>query len=254
MMIRKDQQIKKSWIFPSVTSVARAARAVCVLLIFSCLCFKITSGEPRIGEKLIYDVKLGKISAGTQVVCVADKVKISDHETYRITSHTTTTPFFSIFYRMDNHIETLIDCETFSIRKMTKEINEGSFHRKDIMLFDLESGRGFIQRDGYAETINIPPAVLDIASIPYYLRELDLKIGQVISMDIITDGGIKKYAAVVESLDQIKTPLMKFKAYRVVEKTEKITVWIANDESRLPVKIQIGTNVGEITGILKKVE
>ena len=245
MTIHGKQKIKKSDFFP---------RAACLLLFFLFLSFEIIAGELKIGERLVYDVKLGMLSAGIQFVCVADKVKIGDHETYRITSHTSTNPFFSIFYRMDNYIESFLDCETFSIRKMTKEINEGNFHRKDIVLFDPESGKGFIQRDGYAETINIPSAVLDIASIPYYLRNLELKIGQVISMEIITDRGIKKYTAIVESIEQIKTPLMKFRAYKVVEKTEKITIWIANDENRLPVKIQIGTNIGEITGILKKAE
>jgi len=209
--------------------------------------------ELRVGERLTYDVKMGMVSAGTQVVCILEKIHMGDAEVYHIISYTKTNPFFSIFYKMDNRIESFIDSRNLSLRKMIREINEGNFHMKEIVYLDLESGKGYIQRNNSSRTIDVPPFVLTLVSLPYYLRSIALEVNQEIPLNIITDRGIEVYTAVVDSREEVKTEIGKFLAFKIVEKQEKIKLWIGA-EDRIPLKIQIGTNFGDVVGILKKVE
>ena len=210
--------------------------------------------EIRVGEKLTYNVKMGIFSAGTQVVCVAEKSYIDSYSVYHIISHTKTNSFFSVFYKMDNCIEAFVDENSFTLRKLIKNLNEGSFHQKSSAILIPEEGVGNIMINNSLQTFSIPSFVLDIVSMPYYLRNIELNVNQKVLLNILTDAGIKTYEAKVETKETVSTNKGKFDSFRIVENKEKIKVWISADTQRLPVKISVGTNFGEIVGILEKVE
>lgn len=208
----------------------------------------------RVGEKLTYNVKIGIFSAGTQVVQVAEKTYIDSQPVYHIISHTKTNPFFSTFYKMDNRIEAFIDERSLSLRKLIKNLNEGNFHQKSIAALDLEKGKGQVMKDNSIQSFDIPSFVLDVVSMPYYLRNIDLSLNQKILLNILADNGVKIYEPRVEAKEVVSVRKGKFDTFRIVEYKEKIKVWISADSQRLPVKISVGTNFGEIVGFLEKIE
>jgi hypothetical protein len=108
--------------------------------------------------------------------------------------------------------------------------------------------------NGSFKNFNVPLSVFDVVSMPYYLRNIDLSLNQKISLNVLTDSGIKIYEAKVEAMEWVSIPKGKFNTFRIVENKEKIKVWISADSQRLPVKISIGTNFGEVVGFLEKTE
>lgn len=210
--------------------------------------------EIKVGEKLTYNVKIGIFSAGTQIVQVVEETYIDSRSVYHIISTTRTNPFFSIFYKMDNRVESFIDESNLSLRKLVKNLNEGDFHQKSTAILDLEKGRGQVVIGNSLKIFDIPPFVLDIVSMPYYLRNISLSLNQKIPLNILTDDGVKNYEAKVEAKEIVNTARGKFDTFKIVENKEKIKVWISTDPQRLPVKITVGTNFGDVVGILEKVE
>jgi len=226
------------------------------IFIFFCIVFfsfKVFA-EINVGEKLIYNVQIGVFSAGTQIVHVKEKTDINSKPVYHIISQTKTNSFFSVFYKMDNTVEAFVDEDSFSLRKLTKDLNEGSFKQKSTVVLNLESSKAEATRDGISEIFNVPSFVLDIISMPYYLRSISLKPGQKILLNILVDNSVKVYEAKVEAKEVLSTIFGRVGTFRVVEDKEKIKVWITDDLRRLPVKISVGTNFGEIVGVLTKIE
>lgn len=227
-------------------------------LLFILLCMPVFSfkicAEINVGEKLIYNVQMGIFSAGTQIVQVKEKTNVDSKPVYHIISQTKTNSFFSVFYKMDNTVEAFIDEESFSLRKLTKNLHEGDFKQKSTVVLNLESLSAEVTRDGASEIFNVPSFVLDIVSMPYYLRSISLKTGQTILLNILLDNSVKVYEAKVEGKEMLSTAFGRVETFRVVENKEKIRVWITNDSRRLPVKISVGTNFGEIVGVLVKIE
>lgn len=229
------------------------------IFLFFCFVNLLTSiplghSEIKVGEKLIYNVKIGIFSAGIQVVEVSEKTYIDSISVYHIISRTKTNQFFSIFYKMDNTVEAFIDESGLTLRKLIKNLNEGSFREKSIAILKPETGTGQIIKNNFSKTIEVPLFVLDVVSMQYYLRSLDLSLNKKILLNVLTDNGVRVYEAKVEAKENVNTGIGKFETFRIVENVEKIKLWISTDSKRLPVKISIGTNFGDIIGILNKVE
>jgi len=233
------------------------SKIVKITFIFLLFCFvPMLCGqcEIRIGEKLTYNVKVGIFSAGTQIIHVAQKTYVDSYPVYHIISHTRTNPFFSIFYKMDNRVEVFINEDNLFLRKLIKNLNEGGFRQKSIAILDLEKGKGQIIRDNSSQTFEIPLFLIDIVSMPYYLRSIELRLNQKIPLNILADNGVKTCEAIVEAREMVNVAFGKFDTFKIVEKKEKVKVWLSTDSRRLPVKISIGTNFGEIVGMLEKIE
>src|SRR5690606_7330183 len=109
------------------------------------------------------------------------------------------------------------------------------------------------------KTFVAPNNVQDVISMFYYLRNhpnIDkLKVGESISIDMFFDDETSKFKLKFMGREDIKTkfgtiPTMIFRPYvqagRVFKEQESLTVWIAADDNKMPVRIKASLAVGSL--------
>ena len=109
------------------------------------------------------------------------------------------------------------------------------------------------------KTFPVPNNVQDILSTFYYLRNhptIDkLKIGESISIDMFFDEETTKFKLKFIGKEDLETkfgtvPTMIFRPYvqagRVFKEQESLTVWISDDDNKMPLRIKASLVVGSI--------
>ena len=109
------------------------------------------------------------------------------------------------------------------------------------------------------KTIVVPKNTQDIMSTFYYLRNhpnIDkMKIGESIAIDMFFDDETTKFKLKFIGREEITTkfgiiPTMIFRPLvqsgRVFKEEESLTVWISEDDNKLPVRIKANLAVGSI--------
>ncbi|MDF1562576.1 MAG: DUF3108 domain-containing protein [Deltaproteobacteria bacterium] len=103
----------------------------------------------------------------------------------------------------------------------------------------------------------------DILSAIFYLRTLDLAIGQSFCLDVYGNRRIWRMKGAVETEEWVSTPVGKFKTWRLSgvaqridmpSSTKEIHLWIAQDEHRTPVAVLGEIDLGAVTATLSSVK
>lgn len=225
------------------------------------------SGAPfSPGEKLTFRVIYLALPAGTIVLKVEEMISWEGYEVYRLVATARSSPLFSLFYRVRNRLESLIDVKTLLPRRFEEHREEGRHRNHEIVLFDRDRkvAVAFDVKEGEtaAEGVRIPvPAdVQDALSAFYHLRRQELKVGEIVVIDVNT--GDKNYQVEVEVLGReklgkqeletivVKPTLKKAKLGGILEEKDDVYIWLTDDERRIPVRIVAEVGFGSLIIIL----
>ena len=96
----------------------------------------------------------------------------------------------------------------------------------------------------------------------YYYRTLNLKKNNQYDFFTFDEGKLKEITLKVTDTENIKTPLGHFQCFvlkpfskdgkKLFKNNGQMTIWISNDEKRLPIKIEQNTSIGKLVLNLKK--
>ncbi len=212
----------------------------------------------KVGEKLVYDVKYGFVTAGIAEFQIPNIVKISGREAYHITFQVNSMPSFDWIYKVRDKYETYLDVKGIFPWRFEQHVREGGYKRDYAAFFD--------QRRNIAQTADgqykVPKYVNDIVSALYYVRTMDLsglKPGDLIHLHNFYNGKVYNLDVKYLGKDQAKVPAGKFNCI-VIEplvqqgglfKSEgSITVWLTDDKLKIPVKVKTKVVIGSIDGDL----
>lgn len=248
---------------------------------------KETPGPMVVGERLSYHVHYMGLPAGKAVIEVQATVEWGSRKAYRVSARARSSRLFSVFYRVDDVVESLIDTETLLPLRFEKHLREGEDYVNDeVTLFDHErrlarnwtltgtaGGRGagsFPVPSSWDEEggrdIDIPEGVQDALSSFYYLRRQRLVPGKSFKVPVNADE--KNYYVEVQVLRRerlgmrgravatiLMRPVLKqVKLGGILKEKGDVLVWLTDDERRVPVRIQGKVLLGSITLSLSKVE
>jgi len=212
-----------------------------------------------VGEVLTFAVKWGPVRAGTAVMAVKEIVYLDGRPCYHIVSEVRSNGVFTLFYPVEDRVETWIDVERLVPLKHEKHLREGTYSQDETMIFDHSAGR-VLYADG--EWVDFEPGTQDILSALYYVRTL--KLPQKGSIFIENQTNKKNFRIEVKVLreENLKTPSGRY-VCSVIEPFLKTTglfkqegslwVWLAEGPGRLPVQMKSKIKVGSITAILESV-
>lgn len=209
------------------------------------------------GEKLVYSVQYGIVSAGEASLEIRNITTISGTDCYRIVSNARTNDVFSVFFKVRDRFESYLDTtELYSVR-YEKHVREGKFRRDDIVEFDQHAHTA-IYKD---KTVPIAPRTQDVLSAMYYVRTLPLEVGQSISVANHTDG--KNYPLVIKVLRRepvtvdagtfdciVVEPILRGPA--IFTQKGRLTVWLTDDRYRIPVLMKSKVVIGSVAAVLKE--
>ena len=172
-----------------------------------------------------------------------------------------TTGLARLFFRVDDYYDTFFDPKTVLPKKFLRNIYEGGYTKDTEIYFDHPELKAHVndKKHQKKEDFEIRPLTQDLMSAFYFLRTFypknGLKIGESYALDMFFDK--ENYVFKLKFLGREslstkfgKVPCLKFRpivqAGRVFREEESVTLWVSQDQNRIPVRLQADLAVGSI--------
>lgn len=214
--------------------------------------------------KIYYNWKAMWMSAGAVTFEVQD-AQICDKNVHKVLCEGKTFPKFDWFYKVRDRYETYIDPTTKLPLKFLKDIKEGSYSQENMYTFYHDRSEAMVnyyKRKGKLrfenQTYDITTCSQDLLSAIYYSRCMDyshLKKGEKLNIDIFLDQKTYNIGLTYLGKETLDTDLGKFKCAKfspqllsgdIFKDGDQMTVWVTDDENRVPLMIESPLVVGSV--------
>jgi len=218
------------------------------------------------GESLKFRVHYGFVTAGYATLDIEEK-SINDKEVYHIKGYGATTGMSKLFFKVEDTYQSYVEKGTDRPLRFIRKINEGGY-TKDLKIdFDHDNQKATITNYKYDKTVvrDFPKDAQDMVSAFYFLRNnLDtdnIALGHEENLDMYFDKGVHKFKLKFLGRETLKTtfgkvPCLKFRPYveagRVFKEKESLTVWVSDDDNKIPIVIKADLAVGSLKASLSE--
>lgn len=202
----------------------------------------------------------GFLKAGEATLTVKDG-NLNGKNVFHVVGKGKTTGAIKWFFKVKDRYESYFDKQTGLPYKFIRDINEGG-HTKNIEInFDQANQKAYVNNKKYNKksVIDTKPNVQDMVSTFYYLRNnidtSNLKSGDEIKIDMFFDEENYGFKLKFLGKEILKTPFgkistLKFRPYvmsgRVFKEEESLTVWVSDDNNKIPLRIKADLAVGSL--------
>jgi hypothetical protein len=196
-------------------------------------------------------------AAGGELTLSAAETQLDGRPAWKFELSAISGEFLSKIFLVRDYLASWVDPKTFRSLRYEKHTVEGKRVRDDLIEFDYEKQIAY--RDG--KPIQIEANTFDTLSSIYYIRLLDLNRSEPISLTVVSRR-LFPLSVVVKGRETVTTPAGTFKTIRVepqgpeglIGKGKTLTLWLTDDERKMPVQIKSKLKVGTLTGKLKVIE
>ena len=205
------------------------------------------------GEVLNYRIHYGVISAGVVSMEVGTKV-IDGKTTYHLKVAGETLKSFDWAYKVRDKFESWIDITSQLPIRYSKVVRENKYFDEDIVIYNhsekwLKNPKG---------KLTIPQYTQDLPSAIYYLRTIDYSkdvVGSLHYFDVYLDNKVYKLSLKYVGKETLKTDIGTIKCIklkpqlivdRVFKESDAMTIWVSDDENKIPIRIRSEIYVGSI--------
>lgn len=219
----------------------------------------------NVGEWIQFRVHYSFLNASF-VTLELKEATLRGKSVFRAVSEAKTTGFASLFFKVRDYHESYFDIEDGKPYRFTRNIYEGGF-TKDIEIDYYHNRKQAIthnNENGENKIYDINEKIHDFLSAFYFVRNTfnpnDLIVGKDIELTALFDDD-KPYNFKLKYLG-IQTIRSRFgkiecatyrpfvESGRVFKENESLTIWISNDENRLPIRIEANLKIGKLRGDL----
>jgi hypothetical protein len=218
----------------------------------------------RDGEKLVFDVKYGLVTAAEATLEVQSST-YQGNPVWYLTTNARTYPFFDNFFQVRDKVESWWDKQTLLPYKFAKTLQEGKYRQHRIHLYDQANLSTTYQKWSFKkmewskEQMALPFTTQDILSAFYYVRNQTLKPGGVVNVNITSDGRAVVTEVIVHKREKIASifgnidclviePRLKGEA--IFKQSGKILIWVSDDNYKIPVKLTSAVTFGSFVATL----
>jgi len=212
------------------------------------------------GEFLKYRVHYGIITAGYATLEVANKVEtVSGRKCHHIVGKGFTTSSYDWVYKIRDKYETFVDEDALIPWRFIRHIEEGDFHSHTETRFEhLLKKAHYVNDKAQVTTYSVPENIQDVISSFYYARTLNqknLQVGSKIPLTNFLDRKTFNLQAQLLKRENISIDGHKYKALKmkllieeagIITDGSKIHFWIADDENKIPLRIEAELAIGSI--------
>ena len=217
------------------------------------------------GEWFKFRIHYGIVTAGYATLEVKEAVR-NNKKIFHAIGKGYTTGMSKWFFKVEDNYESYFDKITGKPYQYVRKIDEGGYTKDQEGFFNQEKNTILVKdyKNKTEKTFTTPENVQDIISTFYYLRNhpnIDkLKVGESITIDMFFDDETTKFRLKFIGREDLNTkfgtvPTMIFRPLvqkgRVFKEEESLTVWISEDENKLPVRIKASLVVGSIKADLE---
>lgn len=218
-----------------------------------------------VGEWFKFRIHYGLVTAGYATLEVKEATK-NNRKIYHAIGHGYTTGMSKWFFKVEDNYESYFDKVTGKPYQYVRKIDEGGYTKDQEGFFNQDKNTILVKdyKNDTNKTFATPENIQDIVSTFYYLRNhpsIDkLKVGESIAIDMFFDDETTKFKLKFIGREDLDTdfgvvPCMIFRPLvqsgRVFKEQESLTVWISDDENKLPLRIKASLAVGSIKADLE---
>jgi len=219
----------------------------------------------KVGEVLTFDISWTSfITAGTATLSVKERRPAGNgRHAYYLVAEATPSSVVSKLYSLYYKAESMLDTRTLLPTLATIYSDEGGRKRYKTTTF---SGTGSAKYEVKTSTTNtatlkLPATTQDPLGAMYVLRALPLKLGLSVPIPITDSGKSYTMRVRVQGRETVRTGIGSLPAFKIAlsvtdsagKASDTGTLWMSDDERRLPVKFQAGLTVGSVQLVLSKV-
>jgi Protein of unknown function (DUF3108) len=214
----------------------------------------------EVGEWFKFRIHYGFVNAGYATVEVKEGEK-NNKKVFHAIGKGYTTGMTKLFFKVEDLYESYFDKETSKPYQFIRKIDEGGYKKNQEGFFNQDSNKVLVKNhiDKEEKIFSVTENVQDILSTFYFLRNnpnVDkLKKGESIGVDMFFDNESTKFKLKFMGTEDINTkfgtincmifrPLVQ--SGRIFKEEESLTVWISNDDNKIPVRIKASLAVGSI--------
>lgn len=248
------------------TKFLKMKKLIILLLFITTVSFD-TQKDPAfdVGEWFKFRIHYGLVNAGYATLEVKE-ASIKGKKIFHAVGKGYTTGMAKFFFKVEDNYESYFDKLTGKPYQYVRKIDEGGYTKDQEGFFNQDSNKIVVKdyKNNTEKVFNVSENVQDIVSTFYYLRNhpnVDkLKVGESIAIDMFFDDEITKFKLKYIGKEDIETkfgtiPTMIFRPLvqsgRVFKEEESLTVWISDDDNKLPVRIKANLLVGSIKADLE---
>ena len=209
------------------------------------------------GEKLEFSVDYGFVNAGWATMSVVSIVEYNGHLAYNLETRAGTNKTFSLFYKVNDRVVSLLDAERFYSLRHEKHLAEGNYRADRWFTFDQENHRA--KSKNY--DVETYPNVLDVLSAFYFVRTIDFAPGDTLYLPNHTDGRNYPLRVAILRREKVEVPAGEFdcivvqpilRAPGIFEHKGSVYIWLTDDEKHMPVLMKTKIVIGYISARLQK--
>ncbi len=214
----------------------------------------------EVGEWFKFRIHYGLVTAGYATLEVKEAVR-DNKKVFHTVGMGRTTGITKMFFNVKDDYQSFIDKDSSQPYQFLRKIDEGGYTKNEEGFFNQNKNTVLIKNneDKTEKTFSVTENVQDILSSFYYLRNhpnVDkLKIGESIPIDMFFDNEIVKFKLKFVGRETISTKFGNVKAMifrplvqsgRVFKEEESVTVWVTDDENKMPLRIKASLAIGSL--------
>lgn len=210
------------------------------------------------GETISFRIHYGFITAGNATLSTT-KTSYNGQPAFYVRGVGKTSGAAKAFFKVEDVYESYISAKREPLFYV-RNVSEGSYTQHLQSTFNTNNNTLVLvdkkHTDRPAKTVKVPNDVQDILSCFYYLRSVDnLKVGTVLKMSVWIDDELFPFQLKVVGTEKISTKFGKVNCLKIIPSVvsgrvfkdkEGVTMWVTNDQNRVPVLIKAELAVGSL--------
>lgn len=215
----------------------------------------------KAGEWLKFRVHYGLLNASYATLQVGT-TEIDGIPMYHVVGTGKTTGIANWFFKVDDRYESYFGIEDGKPYKFIRKIDEGGYTKDVEINFDYSKNEALLEdkKNEKEYKFEVQEDIQDLVSAAYHLRNehnfTDFKIGETIDLNMLfDDDGVFRFKLKFLGKDIIRTKYgrvecLKFRplvqAGRIFKENGSLSLWVSNDDNKIPVRIKADLAVGSI--------
>jgi len=212
------------------------------------------------GEWFKLRIHYGLVNAGYATLEIKEATK-NNKTVHHVVGKGWTVGMAKFFFKVEDNYESYFERETGKPFQFVRKINEGGYTKNQEGFFNQDKNTVLVKdyKNKTEKTFSTPEEVQDIVSSFYYLRnhpKIDkLAVGESIAIDMFFDDETTKFKLKFLGKEDINTKFgtiscLMFRPYvqagRVFKEEESLTVWISDDDNKIPVRLKASLAIGSL--------
>ena len=217
--------------------------------------------EPfKAGENLEYRVHYGIFNASYASLTLSND-QVDGKNVLLASGYGKTIGLARLFFKVEDYYSSYFEIEKVQPKLFKRNIYEGGYTKNLEVSFDSEKKEATVNniKKGTTDIVSTKNNVQDLISSLYYLRKNfstgEIKEGDFFTINMFYDSKNRELALKYLGKEIIRTKYGKIECLKLMPATNRsrifkgegsITIWLTNDENKIPIRVQANLLVGSI--------